>query len=154
MIESQHREPLIVVHYLGWNMWYDEVLPITSPRLAKLGFYTGRDSIPKYKLKDENGEYFVKGVMQATITNRISDNKMFVEQNTGSRPSTSPERELEPAEREEDRARRENQAMGEQLDQKVENLFNRMQDVNYFYGNSKFSGVPVGRVVENPLISP
>jgi hypothetical protein len=53
VIEAANKEPLIAVHYVGWNMWYDEILPLSSLRLAKLGYYTSREDIPKYKLQDD-----------------------------------------------------------------------------------------------------
>jgi len=67
IVESINNVPVVAVHYEGWNMWYDEFLPLNSPRLARLGFYTARDDIPKYKMKNEN----TKGQMQAFIVNRI-----------------------------------------------------------------------------------
>jgi hypothetical protein len=48
IIESVGKEQIVTIHYEGWNMWYDELLPISSPRLAKLGFYTSRNDIPRY----------------------------------------------------------------------------------------------------------
>jgi len=51
IIESIGKEPILAIHYNDWNKWYDEFLPINSPRLAKLGFYSNRDDIPKYKMK-------------------------------------------------------------------------------------------------------
>lgn len=48
IIESVGKDPILAIHYLGWNMWYDELLPTSSPRIAKLGFYTSRNDIPKY----------------------------------------------------------------------------------------------------------
>ena len=50
VVESMNHEPIIAIHYEGWNKWYDEFLPISSPRFARLGFYTQRDDIPKYKM--------------------------------------------------------------------------------------------------------
>lgn len=32
----------LLIHYLGWNKIYDEILEITSPRVAPFGFYTSR----------------------------------------------------------------------------------------------------------------
>ena len=51
IIESINHDPILAIHYDNWNRWYDEFLPITSPRLARCGFYTDRDDIPKYKMK-------------------------------------------------------------------------------------------------------
>ena len=51
IVESISKEPILAIHYEGWNRWYDEFLPLGSPRIAKLGFYTHRDDIPKYKMK-------------------------------------------------------------------------------------------------------
>jgi hypothetical protein len=28
IIESVGKDPILAIHYLGWNMWYDELLPI------------------------------------------------------------------------------------------------------------------------------
>lgn len=47
-IESPNKEPLLVVHYEGWNNYYDEVLPISTNRIAPLGLYSSRQDIPKY----------------------------------------------------------------------------------------------------------
>lgn len=46
--------PAVHVHYEGWNDVYDELIPITSERLASLGYYTNRD-IPKYALSRKEG---------------------------------------------------------------------------------------------------
>lgn len=45
------KEPLLVIHYEGWNNYFDEILPINSSRLAPLGIYTKRNDIPKFLLK-------------------------------------------------------------------------------------------------------
>lgn len=58
-------------------MWYDELLPISSPRLAKLGFYSSRNDIPKYKIGSDQD--CSKGIMQAFILNRIHDKKQEAE---------------------------------------------------------------------------
>lgn len=67
VVESVNRENIVAIHYEGWNMWYDELLPITSPRLAKYGFYSTRSDIPKYRLQTG------KGQMQALIVNRMAN---------------------------------------------------------------------------------
>ena len=54
LVECINKEPMLAIHYQDWNRWYDEFLPISSPRLARLGFYTSRDDIPKYKMKAVN----------------------------------------------------------------------------------------------------
>jgi len=76
IIESIQREPILAIHYEGWNMWYDEFLPMSSPRLARLGFYTSRDDIPKYQMKMKDGSSYdgsinQRGQMQAFIVNRL-----------------------------------------------------------------------------------
>ena len=48
IIESKDQENSVLVHYKGWDLKYDEVIPVSSPRLAKLGFYTKREEIPHY----------------------------------------------------------------------------------------------------------
>jgi len=56
IVESIGKEPILAIHYDDWNRWYDEFLPLSSPRLARLGFYTSRDDIPKYKMKPVAGQ--------------------------------------------------------------------------------------------------
>mmetsp|Transcript_27262 Transcript_27262/g.26310 ORF Transcript_27262/g.26310 Transcript_27262/m.26310 type:complete len:82 (+) Transcript_27262:730-975(+) len=50
-IESAHKEPLLVIHYDGWNKYFDEILSQSSQRVAPLGVYTNREDIPKYQLR-------------------------------------------------------------------------------------------------------
>jgi hypothetical protein len=53
VIESKDKESnSVLVHYHGWDRKYDEVLPLSSPRIAKLGFYTNRNDIPHYQETD------------------------------------------------------------------------------------------------------
>ncbi len=66
-IECAGRDPLLVVHYDGWNNYYDEIIKISSPRLAPFGTYTSRKDLPKYCLKTENS-------MVGIIINRILEN--------------------------------------------------------------------------------
>jgi len=68
IINSVGRETLLVVHYDGWNNYYDELLPINSSRLAPSGVYTKRDDIPKYKLRNSEA-------MQGRIINRFHPSK-------------------------------------------------------------------------------
>jgi hypothetical protein len=49
VIESKDKDNGILVHYKGWARKYDEVLPLTSTRIAKEGFYSSRDDIPYYQ---------------------------------------------------------------------------------------------------------
>jgi hypothetical protein len=63
-IECANKDPLLVVHYEGWNKYYDEIIKQSSPRLAPLGTYSNRRDIPKYQLKSENS-------MVGIIINRI-----------------------------------------------------------------------------------
>lgn len=67
-IESPNKEPLLVVHYEGWNKYYDEIIKQNSQRIAPLGFYTNRLDIPKYQLKNDNS-------MVGVIINRIMPSK-------------------------------------------------------------------------------
>ena len=53
-IESPNKETLLVVHYEGWNKYYDEIIKMTSNRLAPHGTYTKRKDIPRYQLRDAN----------------------------------------------------------------------------------------------------
>lgn len=48
IIESAKREPVLLIHYSGFDETKDEVLFRNSPRLAKFGFYTARSDIPAY----------------------------------------------------------------------------------------------------------
>ena len=43
----------ILIHYKGWNNIYDEVLEITSSRLAQHRFYTSRVDIPHYYMSQQ-----------------------------------------------------------------------------------------------------
>lgn len=52
IIESAKREPVLLVHYEGFDEKRDEVLFRNSPRLAKRSAYTGRPEIPHYRFKD------------------------------------------------------------------------------------------------------
>jgi len=63
-IESPNKEPLLIVHYEGWNKYFDEIFKQSSPRIAPLGLYTSRNDIPKYYLKESNA-------MVGAIVNRI-----------------------------------------------------------------------------------
>ena len=66
-IESSTKDPLLVIHYEGWNKYFDEIISQTSVRVAPKGTYTNRLDIPKYALKTENS-------MQGQIVNRITTN--------------------------------------------------------------------------------
>ena len=71
IVESIGKEPILAIHYDDWNRYYDEFLPMSSPRLARLGFYTSRDDIPKYKMKSIGNNSSGKNQMQAFIVNRV-----------------------------------------------------------------------------------
>jgi hypothetical protein len=47
--EREFIKNSIKVHYLSWHDCYDEVILLSSPRLAKLGYFTMRKEIPQYK---------------------------------------------------------------------------------------------------------
>jgi len=53
-IECPNRDTLLVVHYEGWNKYYDEIIKQNSPRIAPHGLFTSRKDIPKYHLKSDN----------------------------------------------------------------------------------------------------
>lgn len=72
IVESISQEPILAIHYEGWNQWYDEFLPLSSPRIARLGFYTQRDDIPKYKMKPSHEGENSSNQMQAFIVNRVT----------------------------------------------------------------------------------
>jgi hypothetical protein len=63
-IECPEREPLLIVHYEGWNKFYDEIIKQNSHRVAPHGFYTSRKDLPRYSLKNENS-------MVGVIVNRV-----------------------------------------------------------------------------------
>jgi hypothetical protein len=63
-IESPNKEALLVVHYDGWNKYYDEIVKQSSVRIAPHGTYTSRNDIPRYLLKEDNS-------MIGSIVNRI-----------------------------------------------------------------------------------
>lgn len=61
IVESQLRDPIILVQFDGFEESKDEVLFKSSPRLAKAGVYTSRKDIPRYempKLKSSGGQLF------------------------------------------------------------------------------------------------
>jgi len=39
-IESPNKDALLIVHYEGWNKYFDEVIKQSSARIAPLGVYT------------------------------------------------------------------------------------------------------------------
>ncbi len=41
----------VKVHYLSWHECYDEVVLLSSPRIAKLGYFTMLQEIPQYKFE-------------------------------------------------------------------------------------------------------
>lgn len=47
-IESPNRDTVVVIHYDGWNKYFDEILPLSSSRVSPLGLYTKREDIPRY----------------------------------------------------------------------------------------------------------
>ena len=59
IIESAKREPVLLIHYLGFDESKDEVLFQNSPRLAKLGTYTTRSDIPSYE-RNEDGSVIIR----------------------------------------------------------------------------------------------
>ena len=65
-IECANKEPLLVIHYEGWNKYYDELIKVNSSRLAPFGSYSERKDIPKYYLKNDNS-------MVGIIVNRIQE---------------------------------------------------------------------------------
>jgi hypothetical protein len=44
----------LLIHYQGWNKIYDEILELSSPRLAPLGYFTSREDIPRYALNENH----------------------------------------------------------------------------------------------------
>ena len=61
----------ILIHYKGWNNIYDEILEITSSRLAQHRFYTSRVDIPHYhmshQVEDSMHSYVVIGDMAPNL---------------------------------------------------------------------------------------
>lgn len=53
IVESEHRDPVILVHFDFFDESKDEVLFKNSPRLAKFGVYTSRTDIPRYQLPNQ-----------------------------------------------------------------------------------------------------
>lgn len=66
IIESAKREPVLLVHYLGFDNEKDEVLFRNSPRLAKFGTYTARSDIPAYENTSE-GTIEIKNQLESDI---------------------------------------------------------------------------------------
>lgn len=71
-IECPNRDPLLVVHYEGWNKYFDEIIKQNSPRLAPHGCYSKRKDLPRYLLKAENS-------MVGVIVNRVLPKEVKVE---------------------------------------------------------------------------
>jgi len=44
--ESKDSETKLLIHYKNWSKKFDELIPVTSHRLAKPGFFTNRLDIP------------------------------------------------------------------------------------------------------------
>jgi len=51
-ISTQNRQPLLYIHYDGWNRKYDEYIFINSDRLAPFGTYTSSSDIPRYSMNN------------------------------------------------------------------------------------------------------
>ncbi len=43
-----------MVHYEGWSRKYDELLNISSKRVAPKGLYTDRQDIPRYRMCNQD----------------------------------------------------------------------------------------------------
>ena len=54
--QKNHKNSSILIHYLGWNSVYDEIIELSSQRLANYKFYTQRSDIPHYHLNHENSD--------------------------------------------------------------------------------------------------
>jgi len=122
VIESIGKEPILAIHYEGWNRWYDEFLSISSPRLARLGFYTIRDDIPKYKMKPVVGGS--KNQMQAFIVNRITPptSKLATHGKKDDKKKTPTEVARMS---DDDKRRYENSTMGDNIDEKLDDFFTK-----------------------------
>lgn len=168
VVESISHEPIVAIHYEGWNMWYDEFLPLNSARIARLGFYTARDDIPKYKMNPilpgngssasgpsnaNNAQLSVsqaiqRGLMQSLIVNRIPQSSWGGKKSgQGKGSAINQKKKVTPQElenmSEQERRRYENSALGDALDDRLEDFFNKYQDANYNNGNNEFSGMPI-----------
>lgn len=146
IVESVGNDPILVIHYDNWNRWYDEFLPISSPRIARFGYYTSRDDIPKYKMKPiepQRDQSSSKNQMQAFIINRIcnpsdglkSQPKLNIKEKKQSNS------ELPNSATDEEKKRHENQNIGDQIEEKLEEFLNKYQDSNPMNGNHEISGV-------------
>lgn len=47
-IIKMDKNKSLLVHYIGWSNFYDELIEIGSQRLATYRFYTGRTRLPRY----------------------------------------------------------------------------------------------------------
>ena len=66
IVESKDEENHVIIHYKGWSNKYDEILPISSPRIAKLGSYTSRKDIPKYQDSPNKSRKFILNLANAS----------------------------------------------------------------------------------------
>lgn len=49
VVDYGDKAPMLLIHYLGWDSRYDELICKTSDRVAPEGFYTSKN-IPRYCL--------------------------------------------------------------------------------------------------------
>ncbi len=70
IIESAKREPVLLVHYIGFDESKDEVLFRNSPRLAKFGTYTARSDIPAYELSAD-GTFVIKNQLNSDLSTSL-----------------------------------------------------------------------------------
>ncbi|TNV74237.1 hypothetical protein FGO68_gene2201 [Halteria grandinella] len=112
-VECANREPLVIVHYEGWNKYYDEIVKVGSPRLAPHGFYTSRDDLPRYCIEGDNA-------MVAVIVNRI-----IPPQQQQPQLQQQPKKPEDPSQQKSpQQIRRESNALlGDQIEQKLEDFF-------------------------------
>lgn len=57
-LKGPQEPPELLIHYLGWNKIYDEILEVASPRIAPYGFYSAREDIPRYALSETDESYY------------------------------------------------------------------------------------------------
>ncbi|CDW85689.1 zinc binding [Stylonychia lemnae] len=132
-IEKANKEPLLIVHYEGWNNYYDEFVKISSIRLAPLGFYTSRNDIPKYQLKQENA-------MTGDIINRIPPKKVKdqqVENKTSSNQGSKSENQSQKKEQIAESGTSNNQA----LSQEQKDLIQMRREANAHIGDTLYDKI-------------
>jgi len=124
-VECPNRDPLLVVHYEGWNKYYDEIIKQTSPRLAPHGTYTKRKDLPRYLLKSDNS-------MVGVIVNRVAPKEVSKPLPSEQKPNQQEEQQQKTPQ---ELKREANAAIGDQVEAKLEEFFRTCEERQHQHSN-------------------